>query len=75
VAASDHVGVPIVRVWTEDPGDPTTVRARITDSFDVRTDERIVAGATTVTGSVLRSGRGSTDIWHFAFQRGGEGGE
>ena len=43
VPGSDHVGVLIIRVWSESVGDPTALRARITESIDVDTDERTVA--------------------------------
>lgn len=38
----------IIRVWREDTGDPDALRARLTESIDIDSDERTIATAATV---------------------------
>ncbi len=40
----------IIRVWREDTGDPGALRARLTESIDIDSDERTIATAATVEG-------------------------
>jgi hypothetical protein len=50
MATAGRLGMLIIRVWREDTGDPDALRARLTESVDIDSDERTIATAATVEG-------------------------
>lgn len=50
MSTAGHLGMLIIRVWREDTGDPDSLRARLTESIDIDSDERVIATASTVEG-------------------------
>jgi hypothetical protein len=45
-----RLGMLIIRVWREDTDDPDALRARLTESLDIDSDERTIASAATIDG-------------------------